>query len=87
MANATVVTGTAPAIISANPCKLIGIYPIAVTTGTVSVIDGLTTLFTYALGLPQAGMTFGVDGFRVGGGLTIDLSVNEPVLVLWAPLL
>lgn len=67
---------------------LFGIYPTATTTGTVKLSTGLvgasTELHTSAIGLTQAGKTFGPFGVLCPGGITVDLTqIADDVLVVW----
>lgn len=78
-------------VIYLGRCKLYGIYPELTTTGTITVGDHATTAATNikhvcAIGLLQAGKTFGPDGVLFETGLVIDLSVaTDLALIVWEP--
>lgn len=74
--------------IATGNCILFGIYPTTTTTGTVSLAAGVvgasTAFHVSAIGLTQAGKTFGPFGIKVAGGLTIDMTqIADDVLVVW----
>lgn len=78
-------------VIYAGRCVLYGIYPELTTTGTVEIHDHASTsdnlIHNCAIGLTQAGKTFGPKGIVMNAGLVIDLSVaSDLCLVVWEPL-
>lgn len=87
----TRVTSATEALIITGPCRLVGIYPEATTTGTISVRDaaaiggGSTARHTCAIGLPQSGAGIGGNnGVLFANGLTIQLSAGtDAVNVVW----
>ena len=90
--NQTRVTGATEVLVFAGRCALIGIFPEATTTGTVTVRDaaaigsGATPEHTAAIGLTQSGKLFSDFGVRQNAGITVTLSVGgDAVTVVWAP--
>jgi hypothetical protein len=79
-------------VIFAGPCVLFGVFPELTTTGTITIRDSataaaVTPLHICAIGLPQAGKTFGDQrGVFLANGLTVQLSVGTDLsLIKWAP--
>lgn len=74
-------------MIHTGPCVLYGIYPELTTTGTITVRDtatvaGAGTVHVCAIGLLQAGKTFG--GIFFAKGLSIHLSVATDLsMIVW----
>lgn len=91
-ANKTLLAGTTDdQVIFAGPCVLYGIYPSLTTTGTIEIHDDADSsdnlVMTCAIGLTQAGKTFGPKGIYMEFGIVIDCSVNTDLgLVVWEPL-
>ena len=91
--NMTRVTGTTEVLVTLpGPCRLMAIFPEAVTTGTITVRDagaiggGSTPRHTCAIGLPQLGMQFGGgdSGVKFLNGITIQLSqAPDAVNIVW----
>lgn len=70
---------TAEHVISAKPCVVYGVYPELTTTGTITfrnaaATGGSAVLHVAAIGLTQAGKSFG-PGVVFDTGLTVQLSV------------
>lgn len=79
-------------LIHAGPCILHGVYPELTTTGTITfrdaaAIGGSNVRHVCAIGLTQAGKTFGPSGVLFPVGLTVQLSVSTDLsLVSWEPI-
>lgn len=77
---------TSEQVICATRCVLYGIYPELTTTGTITIRNGEagTTKHVAAIGLTQAGKTFG--GVVFDKGLTVQQSVDtDRHLIVWEP--
>lgn len=91
-ANKTLLAGTTnDQVVFAGKCVLYGIYPSLTTTGTIEIHDHASTsdnlVMTCAIGLTQAGKTFGPKGIFMANGIVIDCSVNTDLgVVVWEPL-
>ena len=83
---------TSDQVIFAGRCKLYGIYPELTTTGTITIADhatvtGTNDIHVCAIGLLQAGKTFGPDGIIMNAGITLKQSVGtDRHLVVWEPI-
>lgn len=81
---------TAEQLIHDGPCLVHGIYPQLTTTGTVTLRNtataaGGTVKSLSAIGLTQAGKTFG--GVRYDTGLTVQLSqATDLCTIVWEAL-
>lgn len=91
-ANVTRTTGdTSEHVICAKPCVLYGIYPELTTTGTITVRNAAATggsavIHVCAIGLLQAGKTFGRKGIYLSAGCTVQLSVASDLsAIAWEP--
>lgn len=81
-------------VIYAGRCVLFGIYPELTTTGTITVRNQPTAAggagnvkHVCAIGLLQAGKTFGPKGIILEKGLTVQLSVATDLsAIVWEPL-
>lgn len=83
---------TAEQLIKAGPCILYGIYPELTTTGTITIRDGGvadasgTIDHVAAIGLTQAGKSFGTFGVYMEKGITVQQSVGtDQMAVVWEP--
>ena len=88
----TLVSNTTEVLIAPSNARLIKIIPQspATLTSTItiregSVANGTGTLrYTAPAGVTtNAPLEFGADGILFDGGLTVKLSANESVLVIW----
>ena len=93
VANGTRTTGdTAEHVIYAGRCVLFGIYPELSTTGTITVRDAAATggsnvKHVCAIGLLQAGKTFGRKGVEFQFGLSVQLSAATDLsMIVWEPM-
>lgn len=83
---------TSDQVIVARRCKLYGIYPELTTTGTITIADhatvtGTNDVHVCAIGLTQAGKTFGPDGIVMEAGIIIKQSVGtDRHLIVWEPI-
>lgn len=85
---------TGEQLIYSGPCVLYGLYPELTTTGTLTVRDGAAadasgaTKHVCAIGLTQAGKSFGPKGVFFQKGITIQQSVGTDLtLVQFEPVL
>ena len=77
--------GSGATPVTAAPCILLGIYPVATTTGSnVIVTEGARTVMLIQAGLTTKGVTFGPSGVRLSS-LTIQNASAVNVLVVWMP--
>jgi len=78
-------------VIFAGRCVLYGLYPELTTTGTITITDhasatGTGDIHVTAIGLLQAGKTFGPKGVIMQKGIVIKQSVgSDQNLVVWEP--
>lgn len=78
-------------VIYAGRCRLKGVYPELTTTGTISIYDDAaastgTLKHVCAIGLTQAGKTFGPDGIVMQKGIVVDQSAGTDIsLIVWEP--
>lgn len=90
-ANQTRLSGTTnDQVIFAGPCVLYGVYPELTTTGTIEIHDHATSsdnlIHNCAIGLLQAGKTFGPKGIFMQNGIVIDLSAaTDLATIVWEP--
>ena len=78
-------------VICDGPCVVYGVYPELTTTGTITLRDAAATgggagavKHVCAIGLTQAGKTFGMKGAFFASGLTAQLSVATDLsLIVW----
>jgi hypothetical protein len=88
----TLVSNVTEVLIAPSNARLIKIIPQspATLTSTITIREGAvadasgTLRFTAPVGVTtNAPLEFGADGIAFNGGLTVKLSANESVLVIW----
>jgi hypothetical protein len=89
--SARTAANTTENVICSSRCRVFGVYPELTTTGTITLRNtatavGATAKHICAIGLLQAGKTFGPHGAVFESGLTVQLSVGTDLsLIVFEP--